>query len=206
MASTLLNIKPMKTDKPWILLVLGIFIIATSALAISSGSLDYLKTTKKGEPPPLIGNVVTLDDAINELRGIGCTIVESFVIQVKSLTPPTPLEYTAFRSYAYKNAVVLKVTTLGETTLYTYDDDNKYYSWIPSGQVELLPPKYSQLIITNTTCTKVSGGWQVTMSFKSVEENGDSLNYVTIDGLEIQYPNCSANGVILNNLSTDLVY
>jgi len=44
------------------------------------------------------------------------------------------------------------------------------------------------------------------MTFQSEGEKGDSLNYVTINGLETPYPNYSTNYVIQNTLSTDLVY
>jgi hypothetical protein len=201
---SLLNFNPLKAEKPHSLLILGIIIVATSALAISSGILDGLKTTKTGEPPMLLGEVTTLDDAIIDLRGMGVQILEAVVM--KSDTTPLQLEdYSEFRRYAYKKAMVYKLSTLGENMLYTYDD-NRYYSWISPGQTTVFAPKYSQLIIANTTCKKVSGGWQITLTFTREGEQGDSLNRVTINGLEIRYPNYSANSVLPNNLSTDLVY
>ena len=175
------------------------------ALAILSGVLDGLKTIKKDEPPPLTVEVKTLDDAINDLRGIGCNVLES-VIMKSEKTPALISDYSEFRSYAYKRAIVYKITTLGETMLYTYDENDQHYSWIAPDQTKLLPPKYSQLIIANTTCKKVNGGWQITMTFKRDGDYGDSLNHVTINGLEITYPNYSANSVLQKNLSTDLVY
>lgn len=203
----LLNINPMKAEKPYILLILGIFIVITCAFAISSGVLDTFKTTKKGEPPVLGFNVTTLDDALNDLRGIGCSVVESVVIEAKSGSTPTPVsDYKVFRSIAYKRAYVYKVTTLGETTLYTCDADNIYYSWTPSGQTMLLPPTYDQLVIANTTAIKVEGGWKITMIFTKDGDTGDCISRVTVNGLEIPYPNYSANYVIQGSTSTDLVY
>jgi len=202
---SLLNFNPLKAEKPYSLLILGVIIVAISALVISSGILDGLKTTKTGEPPMLLGEVATLDDAIADLRGMDVQILEAVVM--KSDTTPLQLEdYSEFRRYAYKKAMVYKLSTLGENLLYTYDDNNRYYSWIPPGQTTVLAPKYSQLIIANTTCKKVNRGWQIILTFTRDGEQGDSLNRVTINGLEIRYPNYSANGVLPNNLSTDLVY
>jgi hypothetical protein len=197
----------MKAEKPWVLLVLGLFIIITSALAISSGVLDTFKTTKKGDPPPLVYNVTTLDDALTDLRGIGCSIVDSVAIEAKSGSTPTPLsDYSMFRTIAYQKAIVYRVTILGETTLYTSTRDNIFYSWIPSGQTMLFPPIYDQLIVTNTTAVKVNGGWMITMVFTRDGDNGDCISRVTVNGLEIPYPNYSASYVISGNLATDLVY
>jgi hypothetical protein len=183
------------------------FMVITSALAISSGVLDSYKTTKKGDPPPLSYNVTTLDDALNDLREIGCSIVESVAIEAKSGSTPTPIyDYSVFRTIAYQKSVVYKVTILGETTIYTCDGDNVFYSWTPGGQTPLLPPTYDQLILTNATATKVDGGWMVTMVFTKDGENGDCVSRVTVNGLEIPYPNYSASYVISGNLSTDLVY
>jgi hypothetical protein len=198
-------LNPLRSEKPWLLMILGLFIVITSALAISSGLLDSFKTTKTGEPPLLIGEVTTIDDAISDLRGIGVNILEAVVM--KSDKTPTQLtDYNVFRSYAYRKGMVYKLSTLGETMLYTYDENNDYYSWVAPGQTTLLTPKYSQLIIANTTCVKVNGGWQITMTFRRDDEYGDSLNRVTINGLEVRYPNYSANAVLQNNISTDLVY
>jgi hypothetical protein len=197
----------MKAEKPWVLIVLGLFFIITAALAISSGALDTFKTTKKGDPPPLAANVTTLDDALTDLRGIGCSIVESVAIEAKSGSTPTPVsDYSMFRAIAYQKAIVYKVTTLGETTLYTANGDNVFYSWTPLGQMPLLPPTYDQLFVANATATKVNGGWMVTMVFVRDGEKGDCISRVTVNGLEIPYPNYSASYVISGNLSTDLVY
>lgn len=64
----LLNINPTRFEKPYILLILGIFIVVTSTFAISSGVLDNLKTTNTDEPPSLTVEVNTLDEAITDLR------------------------------------------------------------------------------------------------------------------------------------------
>jgi len=196
---------PLKVEKPYSLLILGVIIVAISALAISSGILNVFKTTNTGNQPPLLVEVKTIDAAMTDLRSIGVDVLEAVVM--KSDSNPAQLDdYEEFRVFAYRKGMVYKLTTLGETTLYTYDDDNQYYTWVVPGQTMLLPPRYSQLIITNTTCTRVSGGWQITMTFRKDGEMGDALNRVTINGLEIRYPNYSANGVIQNNLSTDLVF
>lgn len=196
---------PLKAEKPYSLLILGIVIVAISALAISSGILNAFKTTHTGIPPPLVGEVTTIDGAMMDLRSIGVDVLEAVVM--KSDGKPAQLDdYEEFRVYAFRKGMVYKLTTLGETTLYTYDDDNQYYTWVAPGQTILFPPKYSQLVIVNTTCVKLSGGWQITMTFMRGGEMGDALNRVTINGLEVRYPNYSANGVIQNNISTDLVY
>ena len=125
----LLNINPTRFEKPYILLILGIFIVVTSTFAISSGVLDNLKTTNTGEPPSLTVEVNTLDEAITDLRGIGCNIIESVVIKARSKEALTMLyRYEEFRSIAYRKAMVFKVPTLGATTLVTSDEDDNYHS------------------------------------------------------------------------------
>lgn len=120
--------------------------------------------------------MTTLDDALNDLRGIGCSVVESVVIEAKSGSTPTPVsDFTIFRPIAYKKSYVYKVTTLGETTLYTCDADDIYYSWTPSGQMPLQPPSYDQLILKNATAAKVNGGWMITMIFTRDGDKGDCI-------------------------------
>jgi hypothetical protein len=202
----ILSINPTRLSKPYILLFLGSMAVLISMLITSSGALDYLKTTKKGDPPPLTIEIKNLDDAITDLRSIGCNIVESVVTKATSDTPPLPLSsYEEFRSYAYKKGTVFKVTTFGETTLYT-SDDKQYYSWTPLGQTILLQSDYERLNVVNMTCTKVQAGWQITLTFNRTGELGDCLNRITVDGLEIFYPNYASNGVINNAVSTDLAY
>jgi hypothetical protein len=73
-------------------------------------------------------------------------------------------DYNEFRSIAYKKATVFTVTTLGETTLVTQDEDGNYYSWLASGQSQMLSPNYSRLIVTNATSKNVNGGWMVILT------------------------------------------
>lgn len=203
----ILSINPTRLSKPYILLFLGSMAVLMSVLIVSSGALDTLKTTKKGDPPPLAIEIKNLDDALTDLRSIGCNIVESVVTKASSETPPLQLSsYEEFRSYAYKKGTVFKVTTLGETILYTSDDNNQYYSWTPPGQNILLQSDYGRLDLVNTTCMRVQGGWQITLTFNRTEELGDCLNKVTVDGLEIFYPNYGSSSVIYNAVSTDLAY
>jgi hypothetical protein len=56
---SILTVNLTRFEKPYILLIVGIMTVASSAMAISCGALDYLKTTNKGEPPPLVGTVTT---------------------------------------------------------------------------------------------------------------------------------------------------
>ncbi len=180
--------------------------VTSAILMINSGALDDLKTTKTGEPPPLYAEIKTLDDAIVDLRSIGCSVIESVVFKTGNGEQPVLLgNYLEFRSHAYKKGTVFKITTMGETTLITTWNE-KNYQWTPQGQVMILDANYDKLGLDNATCSRVTGGWQITLTYAKTGERGDSLYRVTVDGYEVQYPNYSANCVIANVVTTDIVY
>jgi hypothetical protein len=172
------------------------FFIIMGAFAFTfSGILTFNSAQNSNTTNSSLENVVTLEDALNDLKKTGFTVIDSNTIPNNYPEIQYADTYSEFKKKATPDKIILVIITNDKCVL-AIENNNSVILWLPT--------KWTKLKIVDYQCESQSPGWKITIQLQNIGNIPTTINKIFIDSGEIAKNNYETNEYIPLSTSTSI--
>jgi hypothetical protein len=172
------------------------FFIIMGAFAFTfSGILTFNSAQNSNTTPSSPENVATLEDALNDLKKTGFTVLESNTIPINYSEIQYMDTYSEFKKKAALGKEIFVIITNDKCVL-AVEYNNSVILWLPT--------KWTKLKVVDYQCESQSPGWKITIKLQNMGNIPTTINKIFIDSSEIAKNNYDTNDYIPLSTSTNI--
>jgi len=172
------------------------FFIIMGAFAFTfSGILTFNSAQNSNTTPSSPENVATLEDALNDLKKTGYTVLESNTIPISYSEIQYMDTYSDFKKKAAPGKIIFVIITNDKCVL-AVENNNSVIVWLPT--------KWTKLKIVDYQCESQPPGWKITIKLQNMGNIPTTINKIFVDSGEIAKNNYEINDYIPLSTSTSI--
>jgi len=169
------------------------FFIATGVFALTFSGILTFNSAYSSTPLP--ENIISLGDALNDLKKNGFTVAESDTIPINYSEIQYVNTYSEFLKKVTPNNIILFVIN-NEKCVLAVEKNNSLILWLPA--------KWTKLKIVDYQCESQTPGWKITIKLQNIGNIPSTIDKIFIDSGEIAKNNYEINDYIPLSVSTDI--
>lgn len=172
-----------------------LFFIIMGTFAFTFSGLLKFNSPQNSNNTPSPENIITLGDAINDLKKNGFTVLESNTIPTTYSDLQYANSYSEFVKKSAQDKIIFIVITNDKCVL-AVEKNNSVILWLPA--------KWTKLKIVDYQCESQSPGWKITIKLQNIGNIPTTINKIYVDSGEIANNNYETNDYIPLSTSTNI--
>jgi len=172
-----------------------VFFIIMGAFAFTFSGILTFNSTQNPNTTPSSENIITIGDAINDLKKNGFTVLESNTIPTNYLEIQYIDTYPEFKKKVTPEKIIFVIITNDKCVL-AVEKNNSVYLWLPA--------KWAKFKIVDYQCESQPPGWKIIVKLQNIGNVPTTIDKIFIDSGEIANNNYETNDYIPLSISTNL--
>jgi hypothetical protein len=173
--------------------IIAFFIIMGTFAFTFSGILTFNPGSNTVSSSP--ENVATLEEALNDLKKSGLTVLESNTIPINYSEIQYVDKYSDFKKKAAPGEVVFLIIT-NEKCVLAVENNNSVICWLPT--------KWTKLKVVDYQCESQPPGWIITIKLQNMGNIPTTISKIFVDSGEIAKKNYETNDYVPLSTSTSI--